>query len=138
MTLPRRIRIAVPLAVAAAALSVTSLAFACTVMRGQTYADPAANGGGALPAFADGIGGATPANGTLWVLTANKNRGPCHSGDTSLAASATLDRSRTPDLGPVIGIAPLSAGRWNVCFLRPDASVTGGGYSTWPAIVTVL
>jgi hypothetical protein len=134
----KTIRLIVGLAAAAVALSVVSVAWGCTVMRGQTYAPAAAKAGGQIAAFADAVGGPTPADGTTWTLNANKSRGPCHPGDVSLGASARLNRSATPDLGPVTATAPLSPGSWNVCFLYPDATATGGGYSTWPAVVTVL
>lgn len=91
MKLRRSIRITVPLAVAAVALSAASLAWACTVRSGQTYinasADVALNGTGELGqdnvavngravapnspivVYADDWSNANPANGTSWALT---------------------------------------------------------------------
>lgn len=58
---------------------------------------------------------------------------------SSVPASVTLKRDpNVPDIGPVASIALVAQGSHKVCFYHPDSSAMGGGYSTEPAVLTVL
>ena len=128
-------KIAIPLFIAAAAaLSLASVAFACTIVSGQTYiggATSASAGHGATISniTADGIQSSAPTSG--WKVVAGTQQNYCMT-YVSIIVNGPLDRkpAETPQIASTSGSAPSTAGTYYVCHVT-------GSYSTNWAVLTV-
>lgn len=131
----------VVLAMLSALLVATSVAWACTAIRGTTKISGSASyptsgkiyAGNTVPNISVATLPST-FNGTTWQIVATRTRGQyCMTYTNTLVSSVTVNTSSSPNLGPVNGTAP-SAGVYDVCAVH---YVGGSADSTNPAVLTV-
>lgn len=153
-----RVRVGIPLATAAAALSVASTAWACTYFSGQTYFDdPATTGtleqndtksakkGSGLVVWGKGVAATDDYPSSPWRVVASPQGQCCGSGTTDITKKKdytfTLDPSPgVAQLGPTLkdstgydATAPAGTGTYSVCWLWGDST----GKALNPATLTV-
>lgn len=128
-------KIVIPLFIAAAAgLSLASVAFACTIVSGQTYFNGATSASAVHGATisnitVDGIQSGAPTTG--WKVVAGTQQNYCMTySSTIVAGPLTRVPSATPQIASTSGPAPSTAGTYYVCAIS-------GSYSTNWAVLTV-
>ncbi len=147
-----RVRVGIPLATAAAVLSVASTAWACTYFAGQTYFDDKATAGldqktttsisktkgPAFIVWGNGVAASENYPSSPWRVVASLENQCCGSGTTRLSGDYTFTQYPSPgvaQLGPTTDatVSPLSTGSYSVCWLYGDRS----GKALNPASLTV-
>ncbi len=133
-------RVAVPLAIAAAALMAASTAWACTIIAGQTRINGATTSstraGYLVPKVTgDGVptGSPYPAEGVYFDIVASNKGTCCASFSYKLATGVKLVRANTPDLGPRDVRAPTRKASYWICYYY-----SSGNFATNPATLSVL
>ncbi len=155
MRLSRRVRVAIPLATAAAALSVASTAWACTYFSGQTYFDDPATTGtleqtdtksasmnSKLVVWGKGVAASDNYPTSPWRVVASPFGQCCGSGTTDITTKKDFTFTLNPSpgvaqLGPTTDAYPAKApgnkGTFSVCWLYGDQT----GKALNPATLTV-